>query len=104
MVQEEISFEDISYLELWWPFCSAEQNNLCNFNRGHYEVHFYKSISSLGQWFKRRCRLKDCYWELWRPSCSVEQNRLCNLKEGSIGNTHVKLYEIRTSGLGGDVV
>ena len=26
------------------------------------------------------------------------------LKEGIMGNTHVKLYEIRTSGSGGDVV
>ena len=28
-----------SYLELWWPSCSAERNNLCNFGRGHYEEH-----------------------------------------------------------------
>ena len=26
------------------------------------------------------------------------------LKEGTMGNIHVKLYEIRTSGSGGDVV
>ena len=24
VVQEEMSFKDISYLELWWPFCYAE--------------------------------------------------------------------------------
>ena len=30
-VVQEVSFKDISYLELWRPFCSAEQNHLCNF-------------------------------------------------------------------------
>ena len=40
VVQEEMSFKDISYLELWWPFCSSEQNHLCNFGRGHHEEQF----------------------------------------------------------------
>ena len=51
-------FKDISYLELWWPFCSTEQNHLCNFGRGFYEEQFCEFISNLGQWF-RRCCLKD---------------------------------------------
>ena len=29
-----MSFKDISYLELWRPFCSAERNHLCNFIEG----------------------------------------------------------------------
>ena len=29
----------ISYLELGWLVCSAEQNHLCKFSRGNYEVH-----------------------------------------------------------------
>ena len=33
LVQAEMSFEDISYLKLWRPFCSAAQNHLCNFCR-----------------------------------------------------------------------
>ena len=33
-----MSFKDISYLELWWPFCSAEQNHLSNFGRGYPRV------------------------------------------------------------------
>ena len=37
VVQEEMPFKDISYLKVWWPFCSAEQNHLCIFGRGHYE-------------------------------------------------------------------
>ena len=27
-------FIEISYLQLWLPLCSAEQNHLCNFGRG----------------------------------------------------------------------
>ena len=34
MVQADMSLKDISYLELWWPFCSAERNHLCNFVEG----------------------------------------------------------------------
>ena len=30
-------FKDISYLELLWPFSSAERNHLCNFSKGHNE-------------------------------------------------------------------
>ena len=39
VVQEEMSLKAISYLELWRPFCSVEQNHLCNFGRGHHEEH-----------------------------------------------------------------
>ena len=59
MVQKEILFKGIPYLELWQPFCSAEGNHLCNFCRGYYEEQFYEIIFNLGQWFRRRCRLKD---------------------------------------------
>ena len=31
-------FKDNPYLELWRSFCSAEQNNWCNFSKEHYEV------------------------------------------------------------------
>ena len=54
---EEIPFKDISYLELWQPFCSADQNHLCNFGRGCYEEQFCETILNLGQWVKR-CPLK----------------------------------------------
>ena len=32
-VVQEMSFKDISYLELWQPFCLAELNHLCNFHK-----------------------------------------------------------------------
>ena len=35
--QEEMSFKDISYLELWWPLCLAKQNHLSNFCRKRHE-------------------------------------------------------------------
>ena len=31
------SFKAISYLQFWWLFCSAVQNNLYNFGRVHNE-------------------------------------------------------------------
>ena len=52
-------FKDISYLELWLPFCSAERNNLCNFGRGYPEEQFCEIILNLSLWFRRRCCLKD---------------------------------------------
>ena len=59
MVQEEKLFKDITYLELWQPFCSAEQNHLCNFGRGYHEEQFCENILNfLDQWFWRRSVLK----------------------------------------------
>ena len=40
--QEEMSFEDISYLKFWWPLCLAEWNHLCNFGKGLYEENSVK--------------------------------------------------------------
>ena len=54
-----MSFKDISYLEVWRPFCSAERNHLCNFSRGYLEEQFCDIIFNLDQWFRRRFRLKD---------------------------------------------
>ena len=59
MVQEEILFKGISYLELWQPFCSTKRNHLCNFGRGYYEEQLCEIILNLGQWFRRICCLKD---------------------------------------------
>ena len=152
MVQEEMRFKDISYLELWWLFCSAKWNQLCNFGRKHHEEQFCEIILNLHQWFKR-CRLKIfliwssggpfvqrswtiCanlvggimrnnsmnYFELvpvvqeevsfkrfliWSsggPPVQWSRTIFAKLKEGIMWNIHVKLYEIRTNGSGGDVL
>ena len=58
MVLKEVLFKDISYLELWPPFCSAERNHFCNFGRGYHEEQFCEIILNLDQWFRRRCVLK----------------------------------------------
>ena len=49
--------KNISYLVLWQPLCSAEQNHLCNCGRVHHEEQFCEIIFNLDQWF-RRFRLK----------------------------------------------
>ena len=53
-----MSFKDISYLELWRPFCSAKQNHLCKVGIGHHKEHFCEITLNLDQWFGRS-RLKD---------------------------------------------
>ena len=58
VVQEEMPFKDISYLELWQPFCSAELNHLCNFRRGYQEEQFCEINLKFDQWFRRRGLLK----------------------------------------------
>ena len=54
VVQEAMSFKDISYLELWWPFCSVEKSHLCNFGRRHNEEHLCEIILKLDKWFRRK--------------------------------------------------
>ena len=58
VVQEAMLFKAISYLELWWPFCFAEQNHLRYFGRGHHEENFCEIILNLDQWFRRTWCLK----------------------------------------------
>ena len=81
MVQEEIQFKYISYLELWQPFCTAEQNHLCNFSRGYFE-------EQLGNYFELGGGViffKISYLELWWPACSVERDHLDNFSGGHYG-------------------
>ena len=57
-MQNISGYLDISYLELWQPFCSEERNHLCNLVENVMRNIFYEIILNLGQWF-RRCHLKD---------------------------------------------
>ena len=71
---------------------------------GCQEEQFCEIILNLDQWLRRRCHLK--YFFIWSSgSLHVPwRGSICAiLKEGIMGNIHVKLYEIWTSGLGGDV-
>ena len=65
VVKEEMLFKDISYLELWRPFCSAEQNHLCKFSREHYEEQFCEIILNLEHWLMRKCHFKIVL--IWSP-------------------------------------
>ena len=67
-------FEDISYLELWQPFCSVEWDHLCNFGRGCYGEQFCEIILDLGQWFN------FLIWSSGGPPV-----RLCNFERGHQG-------------------
>ena len=58
MVQEEMSFKDMSYLEFLQPLCSVERKHLCNFGRRHHKEQFCEIILNLDQWFRRRCCLR----------------------------------------------
>ena len=84
-------FKDISYLELWQPFCSAEQNHLSKFGRGYHKEKFCEIILNLDQWFRRKCVLKifliwssgDDFVQPSRTICAI-------LVEGIIRNNSVK--------------
>ena len=53
-----MSVKDISYLELWKPFCSAKGNHLFNLGRGFNEEQLCEIILNSDQWLRRRCILK----------------------------------------------
>ena len=73
-----MSFKDILYLELWWPWYSVQQNHLCNCGREHYEEHFCELILNLVQWYQEIPFKDISNLQLWWPYFSTEQNHLCN--------------------------
>ena len=97
-------FKGISYLELWKSFCSAERYYLCNFDRGYHEEQFRVIILNLGQCFRRRCSLKFFIWGSGGPPVRCKGTIYASFKEGIMRNIPVKLYEVRTSVSGGNVV
>ena len=92
MVQERL-FKDISYLEIWQPFCSAELNHLCKFGRGYHEEQFCEIIMNLDQWFRRRFIFK--IFLIWRSGDHFVQRSetICAiLVEGIMRNNSVKIF------------
>ena len=72
MVKEEMLLKDISYLELWQPLCSVDQNHMCNFGRTILWYHFeFRPVDQ--EIFK-----EITYLMLWWPLCLAEWNHLCN--------------------------
>ena len=87
MVQEEISFEEISYLELWQPLFWAEHNHLCNFGRVHVEENFCEIILNLDQWFK------GCHLKTFLIYSSGDPFTVCAIfVEAIMRNNSVKLF------------
>ena len=78
-----MSLKDISYQELWWTFCSAERNHLCNFGKGHYEKQFCEIILNLDQWSRSRCCLKIFFiWSSGGPFGQQSETVCAILVEG----------------------
>ena len=87
-----MGFKDISYLELWRPFFSAEQNHLCSFGRRHHEEKFCEIIFNLDKWFKWRCRLKIfLIWSSGGPFAQRSRTICAILVDGIMRNNSVKL-------------
>ena len=78
-------FKDISYLELYQPFCSAKQNHVCNFGRGQYEKHIFEFISNLAQWFRRSSRVKYLLFGAMADLLFSGSDHSCNFERGHQG-------------------
>ena len=92
VVQKEMLIEDISYLELWPPLCSADPAHLCNFGR-RYEEQFCEIILNLDQWFRRNCPSKAfLIWISGSPFVQHSVTICAILLEGIMRNNSVKLF------------
>ena len=85
-------FKDISYLELWWPFCPVEQNHLFNFGRRHHEKQFCEIILNLDQLFRRRCLKIYLVWSSGGPFVQQGRTICAILVEGIMRNNSVQLF------------
>ena len=86
-------FKDISYQELWQPFCSVEGNHLFEIGRGYYEEQFCDIILNLDQWLRRKCCLK--IFLIWSSGSTFVQGSrtICAiLVEGVLRNNSVKSF------------
>ena len=59
VIQKEMPFKDISYLQLWWPSCLRERIHFCTLLEGTKRII-----------------------KLWQQSCLVDQVHLGNLSKG----------------------
>ena len=99
-----MSLKDISYLELWQPFCSAEWNHLCNIGSGYQEEQFCEIILNLDHWFRRRCLIKIfLIWSSYSPFVQQSGTICAILVEGIMTNNSVNLFLIWGSGSGDGV-
>ena len=74
------------------PFCSAEQNHLCNFGRGYYEEQFFEIILNLDQWFRRCCLKIFLIWSSGSPFVQRSGTICAIFIEGIKRNNCLKLF------------
>ena len=102
VVQEEMLFKYISYLELWQPLCSVDWNHLYNFGRRHHEEQFVKLFRIWTNGSGEKPFKGISYLELWQPFCSAECYHLCKCRRGY--NEKQFCENILSLGSGEDVV
>ena len=85
-------FKDISYLVLWQPLYSAEQNHLCNFGRRHHEEQSCEIILNLDQWFRRRWLKIFIIKSSGNPIVQQSGTICAILIEGIMRNNSVRLF------------
>ena len=88
-------FKDISYLELWQPFCQWIVTIFAILVEGmmrNNSLYYFE----LGQWF-RRCSVSFLIWSSGGPPVRWSGTIYATLKEGNMGNIRVKFNEIWTS-------
>ena len=92
VVQEEMSFKDISYLELWQSLCSVDWNHLCNIERRHHKEQPCEIILNLDQWFRRKCSLK--VFLIWSSGSPFVQRSvtICAILVGGIKRNNSVIF------------
>ena len=92
VVQEEMLFKNISFLELWQSLCLVDWNHLCNFGRPR-EEQSCEIILNFDQWFRRKCCLKVfLIWSSGSPFVQRTVTIFAILVEGYVRNNSVKLF------------
>ena len=71
-----------SNLELWQPFCSAEQNHLCNFGRGCYEEHILWNYFKFGPMVQEMSFKRFLIWSSGSPPVRWSRTIHAILKKG----------------------
>ena len=78
-----------SYLELWQPSCTVEQNHLC---KGHHGDHSCEVILNLDQWFRRRRHLKKKFTDGGRRTPDEDTSQYLTLSLRFEGTKTIAIF------------
>ena len=99
VVQEEMSFKDIFYLELWRPFCSVQWNHLCNFGRLGIKRNNSVKVFLIWSSDSRDMSLKIyLIWSSGGPFVQWSRTICATIVEGILRNNSLNLFRIWASG------